>query len=178
MKNPKNTVLSNFYLSKFGKTQIMKLKLFILLITLLAFLSFTKAQNIQNDSAAVAASFKELLSICKNVDFGDPETKTLGMFYKAAPYVVYRGDDKKRAWKTSANYSNAEEKKGVDEVCIRINETVNRDKNYQIIKYLTEKESEGTWHVLMVSYKKNGVEKKAAFAFLKISNRYALGDID
>ena len=156
----------------------MKLKLFILLITTPALLPVAKAQNAQNDSAAVATSFKELLSICKNVDFGDPETKTLGIFYKAAPYVVYRGADKKRAWKTSANYSNAEEKKGVDEVCIRINETVNRDKNYQIIKYLTEKESEGTWHVLMVSYKKNGVEKKAAFAFLKIFNRFALGDID
>ncbi len=156
----------------------MKLKLFILLTTALAFLPVAKAQNVQTDSAAVAAAFKELLSISKNVDFGDPETKTLGMFYKAAPYVVYRGSDKKRAWKTTANYSNAEEKKGVDEVCIRINETVNRDKDYLITKYLTEKESEGTWHVLMVSYKKNGVEKKAAFAFLKIYNRFALGDID
>ncbi len=156
----------------------MKLKLPILLIAALALLPVAKAQSFQTDSTTVATAFKELLSICKNVDFGDPETKTLGMFYKAAPYVVYRGTDKKRAWKTSANYSNAEEKKGVDEICIRINETVNRDKDYQITKYLTERESEGTWHVLMVSYKKNGVEKKAAFAFLKIYNRFALGDID
>ena len=156
----------------------MKLKLFILLIAASALLPVAKAQSIQTDSVAVAAAFKELLSICKNVDFGDPETQTLGIFYKAAPYIVYRGADKKRAWKTSANYSNAEEKKGVDEVCLRINETVNRDKDYQITKYITEKESEGTWHVLMISYKKNGVEKKAAFAFLKIHNRFALGDID
>jgi hypothetical protein len=156
----------------------MKLKLFILLIAASALLPVVKAQSIQTDSVAVAAAFKELLSICKNVDFGDPETQTLGIFYKAAPYIVYRGADKKRAWKTSANYSNAEEKKGVDEVCLRINETVNRNKDYQITKYITEKESEGTWHVLMISYKKNGVEKKAAFAFLKIHNRFALGDID
>jgi len=156
----------------------MKLKLFILLIAASALLPVAKAQSIQTDSVAVAAAFKELLSICKNVDFGDPETQTLGIFYKAAPYIVYRGADKKRAWKTSANYSNAEEKKGVDEVCLRINETVNRNKDYQITKYITEKESEGTWHVLMISYKKNGVEKKAAFAFLKIHNRFALGDID
>lgn len=156
----------------------MKLRLFIPLIIASVSVSFAKAQNVQTDSAAVAAIFKQLLSICKNVDFGDPETTTLGMFYKAAPYVVYRGADKKRAWKTSANYSNPEEKKGVDEVCTRINESVNRDNNYKIIKYSTEKESEGTWHVLMVSYKKNGVEKKSAFAFLKIVNRFALGDID
>ncbi|MEP7254404.1 MAG: hypothetical protein ABI666_01445 [Ferruginibacter sp.] len=153
----------------------MKLKFFILLITASASLSFAKAQT---DSAAVATTFKSLLSICKNVDFNDPETKTLGMFYKAAPYVVYRGDDKKRAWKALANYSNAEEKKGVDEICLRINGSVNKDSNYKIIKYFTEKESEGTWYVLMVSYNKNGVEKKSAFAFLKINNRFALGDID
>ncbi len=33
------------------------------------------------------------------------------MFYKAAPYIIYRGSDKKRAWKDFANYSIGEEKK-------------------------------------------------------------------
>ena len=69
-------------------------------------------------------------------------------------------------------------KKGVDEICLRINGSVNKDSSYKIIKYFTEKESEGTWHVLMVSYKKNGIEKKSAFAFLKIGNQFGLGDID
>ncbi len=35
----------------------------------------------------------------------------LGMYYKAAPYIVYRGDDKQRSWKDFANYNNADEKK-------------------------------------------------------------------
>ena len=100
------------------------------------------------------------------------------MFYKAAPYIIYRGSDEKRAWKDFANYSIAEEKKGVDAVCIRINESVNRDSSYRIVKYVTEKESEGKWHILMMSYIKNGAEKKTAFAFLKIGNRFGLGDID
>ncbi len=156
----------------------MKPKLLILFIVVFALLPDANAQNAKTDSAAVATTLKSLLSICKNVDFGDPKTSELGMFYKAAPYIVYRGDDKKRAWKVFANYNNAEEKKGVDEVCLRINGTVNRDSSYKIIKYFTEKESEGTWHVLMVSYKKGGAEKKAAFAFLKIDNRFGLGDID
>jgi hypothetical protein len=153
----------------------MKLKSFILFIGLFAFSSITNAQN---DSAAAARTLKSLLSICKNVDFGDPKTSELGMFYKAAQYIVYRGEDKKRAWKVFANYSDAEDKKGVDEICTRINGTVNRDNNYTITKYFTEKESEGTWHILMVSYKRNGTEKKAAFAFLKIAGRFGLGDID
>jgi hypothetical protein len=156
----------------------MTSKQFLLFIIAFASFSFAKAQNKKADSAAAATTLKSLLSVCKNVDFADPKTTKLGMFYKAAPYILYQGDDKKRAWKVFANYSNAEEKKGVDEVCFRINESVNRDSSYKIVKYLTEKESEGLWHILMVSYKKNGTEKKAAFAFLKIGKRFGLGDID
>ena len=156
----------------------MKIKLFLLLITATAFLSFAKAQNTNTDSAAVANTLKSLLAVCKNVDFGDPKTTSLGTFYKAAPYIVYRGSDKERAWKVFANYSNAEEKKGVDEICTRINGSVNQDDSYKIIRYATEKESEGIWHVLIISYVKKGVEKKAAFAFLKIGKHFGLGDID
>ena len=75
----------------------MKPKLLILFIAVSASLSFTKAQNAKADSTAIAITLKSLLSICKNVDFGDPKTTELGTFYKAAPYIVYRGDDKKRA---------------------------------------------------------------------------------
>ena len=66
----------------------------------------------------------------------------------------------------------------MDETCLRINETVNRDTAYSITGYITEKESEGTWHVLKVRYTKEAVAREAAFAFLKIGNRYGLGDID
>jgi hypothetical protein len=153
-------------------------KYFILFITALTSFSVAKAQNTKVDSVAAATTLQSLLSVCKNVDFADPKTTELGMFYKAAPYIIYQGSDKNRAWKVFANYRNAEEKKGVDEVCTRIKESVNRDSSYTIVKYITEKESEGIWHVLMVSYKKNGIEKKAAFAFLKIGDRFGLGDID
>jgi len=136
------------------------------------------AQTNATDSLQVAKTLKALLAICRSVDFADPKTAELGAFYKAAPYIVYRGDDKKRSWKDFANYNNPAEKKGVDEICLRINETVNRDSSYKIVRYTTEKESEGTWHILMISYKKKGAEKKAAFAFLKIGGRFGLGDID
>ena len=153
-------------------------KHFLLFITVFASLSFANAQNKQTDSTIVATTLRSLLSICKNVDFADPKTTKPGTFYKAAPYILYRGSDKKRAWKDFANYKNAKEKKGVDEVCTRINESVNRDNGYQILNYITQKESEGIWHVITISYKKDGVEKRAAFAFLKIGNRFGLGDID
>jgi hypothetical protein len=140
--------------------------------------NFVKAQNKTADSTGVAKTFVELLTICRKVDWADPKTTELGTFYKAAPYIVYRGDDKKRAWKDVANYSNEIEKTGVDNICLRINGSVNQDTAYKITAYQTQTEREGTWHILMISYLKKGVTKQAVFAFLKIRNKFALGDID
>jgi hypothetical protein len=157
----------------------MKLKYLILFCLASILNTGLKAQANKADSIQVAKTLHELLLICRTVDFADPKVAKLGTFYKAAPYIVYRGDDKARAWKVMSDYTNVYEKKGVDDVCERINRTANQDSaGYKITKYFTEKESEGTWHILMVSYKKKGVEKSAAFAFLKIGNRFGLGDID
>jgi hypothetical protein len=137
------------------------------------------AQTNKTDSLALAKTLHDLLKICRSVDWADPKTTQLGFFYKAAPYIIYRGNDKTRAWKVFADYSKAEDKKGVDGVCEKINQTANQDSSgYKIIKYFTEKESEGTWHILLVRYKKKAVEKTTAYAFLKIGNKFGLGDID
>lgn len=156
----------------------MKIIYFLLLNFLFGMPFHPNAQSSAQDSVQVAHTLTELFAICRNVDFADPLVSKTGLFYKAAPFVIYRGDDKNRSWKDFANYKNEIERKGVDEICLRINGTVNRDKNFKIIQYLTEKESEGTWHVLVVSFDKKGVTKKASFAFLKINGRFGLGDID
>lgn len=157
----------------------MKLKYLLLLIIAFTAGFNADAQANKTDSAQVAKALHDLLRLCRSVNFADPNVTKLGTFYNAAPYIVYRGDDKKRAWKTMSDYTNDYEKKGVDDVCERINRTANQDSlGYKITKYITKKESEGTWHVLMVSYKKKGVEKTAAYAFLKIGNKFGLGDID
>jgi hypothetical protein len=130
------------------------------------------------DSTRVASTLKQLLSTCRNVNFADSNTQKLGRFYKAAPYIVYQGDDEKRRWKDIANYKNADEKEQVDQVCLKINSSVNQDTAYKIVKYVTNTESEGKWYVLHVNYIKNGKERHAAFAFLKVKGRFALGDID
>jgi hypothetical protein len=157
----------------------MKMKNLLVPILLITLTITASAQAGKTDSLQVAKTLHELLRICRTVDFADPNVTKLGAFYKAAPYIVYRGDDKKRAWKTMSDYSNEYEKKGVDDICERINRTANRDSaGYKITKYITEKESEGIWHVLMVSYKVKGFDKTAAYAFLKIGNKFGLGDID
>ena len=156
----------------------MKYKCLLVTLIVLVSTSASFAQKSKADSLDVAKTLHELLLICRSVDFADPKVTVLGYFYKAAPYIIYRGDDKKRNWKDFADYSRADEKKQVDGVCERMNRTANQDSAYTITKYITETESEGTWHVLLVSYKKKGVEKTTAYAFLKIGKKFGLGDID
>ncbi len=155
----------------------MYTKYFTLLIFSFTLLPFAKAQR-KADSALAVKTLQLLLAVCKKADITSPDKKATGSFFRAAPYIVYRGEDKTRAWKTFADYNKPEDKKRVDEVCNRINETINRYSIFRIVKYHSEKESEGTWHVLTLLWKKNGKEKETAFAFLKIGNRFGLGDID
>jgi len=153
-------------------------KVYLVALALFLMSPMTSLAQASKDSLAVVKTMKELLAICKAVDFRDPKTSSLGLFYKAAPYIVYRGNDEKRKWKEFCKYENAEDKKGVDETCTNINETVNRDSTYKIVRYSTKKESEGLWYILFVSYKKKNVERHAIYAFLKINGRFGLGDID
>ena len=77
----------------------MKLKYFIAAIITITISLPALAQNKKADSLKLVTIFRELLSICKNVDFADPKVRDSGTFYKAAPYIIYRGDDKQRAGK-------------------------------------------------------------------------------
>jgi hypothetical protein len=149
------------------------------LFFLIAAHGICSGQSKKADSTAVAAVLHDLLKICRTVDFADPKTTQLGTFYKAAPYIIYQGGDKSRKWKSFANYALPDDKRGVDQVCERINQSANQDSNgYKIVEYRTEQESEGRWHILLVKYKKKDRERMAAFAFLKVGNKFGLGDID
>lgn len=141
-------------------------------------ISISQLHAQSSDSAKLANTLTDLLTICAKVDFADPKVQQLGTFYKAAPYIVYKGENSTRKWKDVTDYTKADEKVQVDETCFRINNSVNQDSSYKILKYLTQKESEGLWHVLIVGYTRKGVARKSAFAFLKINGKFALGDID
>jgi hypothetical protein len=155
----------------------MKTKLLILAALFVIPMSFLKAQK-TSDSIKLAKTFTDLITICRSVDPKDPKVVKFGEFYNAAPYVIYRGKNTRRQWKDFADYMKEEEKKEVDNICLKINDTVNQDTSYKIIQYLTKLESEGKWHVLIVSYMRKGVLKHTAYAFLKIKGSFGLGDID
>lgn len=154
------------------------MKNILVIFILCVCIKFSHAQNYISDSVKTVETFQKILVLCKNVDFTDPQVQSKGTFYKVAPYIIYRGEDKKRAWKDFANYNDSLEKIGVDNVCYRINGSINQASSYTIEKYETENESEGNWHVLQITYIRKGVQKKASFGFLKIGNQLGLGDID
>lgn len=153
-------------------------KIYCLLLLVVGATTAMAQQNRTADSTAVAKVLYELASIAKNVNFTDPKVQSLGYFYKAAPYVIYRGSNAKRKWKTFCDYRLKEDKAGVDAICERFNRTINQPGGYTILRYVTETESEGTWHALEVQFTDKRGTRTAQFAFLKLGKRFGLGDID
>ena len=151
---------------------------FITTLTMLLLTATSFAQKQAGDSVAVAKVLTGLLQICREAELGGQNATKPCTFTKAARYIVYRGEDKSRRWKDFSDYTRENEKQHVDEICARINKTVNQDSRYQLLDYATNKESEGTWHTVTVAYSKNGEERRALFAFLFIKGRFVLGDID
>jgi hypothetical protein len=112
--------------------------------------------------AAVRARFAELL-----------EAQKAGDNSKLAPFVVYRGRDEGRKWKDVCNYVGDEDKVRVDSFARQLGEKLAAG---PIVpeSFSTEKESEGEW--LLLHCKSGG--KEVTFAFLKIKDTLAVGDID
>ena len=123
--------------------------------------------ELKEKEETVRKRLAELFEICKGEDLS-----------KAAGYVVYRGVDKDRKWKDPCDYKNEDEKKAVDRICERIKGYFKDYESHEIVKFHAEKESEGEWCILEVTFKKAEKTKKVAFCFLKVKDAYAIGDID
>jgi hypothetical protein len=154
------------------------MKNFIVVLFLLSLSKPSNAQSRNEDSIKVVNTLLYILQNSAHVNFSDTNVLKLGTFYKVAPYIVYRGKDLKRKWKDNCNYALEEDKLGVDEICFKLNRTINKVDTFIIEKYSTEKESEGIWHILTISFNLKGKNKVMQFAFLKPGKTYLLGDID
>ena len=149
----------------------MRTKYWILFIASFVLLSFVKAQNKNTDSADAVIVLKKLLKIYKEDNAASDKVNL-------APYIVYKGTDEERSWKSTCNYNKEDDKKRVDEMFVKIKKSIRLGSNYTIIHYLTEKESEGVWHVLVTELKKDGELQHVAYAFLRLGNKFYLGDIE
>jgi hypothetical protein len=133
-----------------------------------------KAQN-NNDSLLVSRVFNDFVSVTRKVNVYHPNEMDYSL---SARYIVYRGEDTTRKWKDVCNYQNELEKINVDNVCLRLMKYLTPASDYKIVNYITEVQEEGQWHVLMVVFNSLSGTKEVAFAFLKIGDTFAIGDID
>jgi hypothetical protein len=96
----------------------------------------------------------------------------------AASYFVYRGEDKTREWKDTLHADEPADKAAIVGICRRIKSYLDESTNYSFDNIQVQRESEGEWHALTVSFYQNNKRKKVIFAFLLIKGQYAIGDID
>lgn len=120
-----------------------------------------------DDPAAVKTRLVELFGLCK--------TKGINA---AAAYFVYRGPDKGREWKDTYRATDPAERAAVEDGCARIKGYLDQSESYTFGPVKVEKESEGDWHVIEVSFKQGEETKKVIFAFLPVKGQFAIGDID
>ena len=116
---------------------------------------------------AVKQRIEELFMLCKNGDYDE-----------AAGYIVYRGEDELRQWKTVCDYSIEEDRKATHGVCNRVSAALSASDSWEFEDFETEEESEGLWLVWEVVFWKGGQRQVVIFAFLEVEGVYALGDID
>jgi hypothetical protein len=107
--------------------------------------------------------------------FGYCQSDNLDM---AAPYFVYRGPDKAREWKDTLRADNPVDKGAVREICRRIKGYLDEGQSYSFGEVKVERESEGEWHALEVTFQRGDKTQKATFAFLLIKGQFSIGDID
>jgi hypothetical protein len=127
----------------------------------------TSTLRAQSDSAKVARAFQQLVDACKAKDKAT-----------AAKYILYTGNDKKKAFKTFVNFNTKEGKEIVDEWCRIIKRDIMEFEKYEITGFEVEKESEGTWYILKLSCTSDGEVTTMGVAFLKVNGKFGLGDID
>ena len=120
-----------------------------------------------DDPEAVKTRLEELFGLCK--------TKGINT---AASYFVYRGPDKSREWKDTYRASDPAERAVVEDGCARIKGYLDKSESYTFGPVKVEKEREGDWHVIEVSFKQGAQTRRVTFAFLPIKGQFAIGDID
>jgi hypothetical protein len=117
--------------------------------------------------ATVETRLTELFDICKS-----------GKAEDAASYFVYRGPDEKRKWKDTLRADDPLEKAALEEGCREIKNLLDGSQGYVLGEVKVERESEGEWNALEVSFQQGEKTKKLIFAFLLVKGQFAVGDID
>lgn len=137
-----------------------------LIITLL-FSAFTVHFSQAADSAEIAKRYQAFIEVASDLSDTqkiEGDVAEFRLFTKAAPFVLYVGEDSTRAWKDVTGYKSFEDRDMVDALCLTANATVIADPKHKILSYAKEKDEDGTWYVLEVSYVLGETEEKVSLA--------------
>ena len=97
----------------------------------------------------------------------------------AAPYLIYRGrTDKARGFQDSLNMSNPDEQEMAKKGCAELLERLGDNGSYTFTSISKKRASEGVWYAAFAKIEKNKKPGDRVFAFLKLKDKFVLGDID
>lgn len=131
-----------------------------------------------NHKAAPMAS-EEDKQLCKEAVESLLKIAESGKNKDAASLLAYRGEDKEREWKSVCDYSREEDRLYVDKTMAKLQVIRSGLQSHDFREFIIEKEHEGLWHVWVTDmHYEDGTADTKAFAFLKINDKFALGDID
>lgn len=133
----------------------------------------------QKDSIQVAEKLTELMKVCQKIDFADPNIMKLGVYYKAAPFFVYKGADEKRNLKAVIDYSKKEEKAYVDQHCKALNALLSHNNECVFGAFLIEEKMDGKTYSIELHYRNSqyeGFELKK-FSFINVGGNMYLVNI-
>ncbi|MEL6772208.1 MAG: hypothetical protein AAFP18_14190 [Bacteroidota bacterium] len=98
----------------------------------------------------------------------------------AAPHIVFRGDGPDR-WQRALDPANADDLARAEGALQQLARMIGTYVTYTVTSYLTDTESEGTWHALETEFESMeilGETETVTFAFLFIDDVFVLGDVD
>jgi hypothetical protein len=130
--------------------------------------SILKPEPVTLDGKPVQAALDSILHHARQ---GDCE----GM----APWLVFKSGNTAETWKRSLRYNDDEEQLAIEKECAKLQVLVTGLQDYSYVEFASTQDAEGEWLIWKVKLNyQDGENEASTFAFLKVGDRYLLGDIE
>ena len=137
-----------------------KLSIILGLFILASFFTNIKAQTSQE-------TLKQILDFSKGKKY-----------VEAAALIAYDGADESKKFKVAFNAKDGNELNSVKRICKKVKALMDISDSYEIGTAKEEKKDGIDWTVIEVSFKSGNQNLKTLFSFVKINDKFLLGDID
>ena len=136
-----------------------------LMVFLFFAMGLTLAQ--ENDQKQLNDNLNELLKYCKAENYE-----------KAASLIAYQGENTSRNLNDVYKPNNPGELSKVKRIVKKISAFLNLSDSYEVLNFKKEERSGRQWYLLPVVFKSGGQKLKTKFWFVKINDKFVLGDFN